>query len=232
MFHKLQEALGFHFQDETLLRHALCHSSYANENKDAGFKSNERLEFLGDAVLGFVTADYLYRKYSDCPEGELTRMRAELVCEESLARGANEIRLGEHLFLGHGEEHGGGRNRESILADAMESVFAAAYLDSGFDAAAKMIHRLILNRHVKKHEITADYKTVLQELVQRTRNQQLQYELISEAGPDHEKVFEIRVLCNGRLLGTGRGTSKKRAEQAAAHAAILAFYPNEISNMH
>ncbi len=228
MLSELERGLGYVFRDKSLLENALRHSSYANENREAGLNDNERLEFLGDSILGFVVADYLFRTYTDRPEGEMTRIRADLVCEKNLAREAETIRLGDHLMLGHGEEQSGGRKRASIVSDAMESVIAAAYLDGGFEAAKGIIDRLILSDicHGKPHNF--DYKTAFQELVQRKKNQIIQYDLTDERGPDHDKEFLVDVMLNGRRVGSGRGSSKKRAEQDAARAAIEALFPNEV----
>lgn len=226
MYTQLQAGLGYIFRDEKLLENALSHSSYANERRD-GRSSNERLEFLGDSILGFVVADYLYGLYPDKPEGDLTRIRADLVCERNLARCAATIRLGEFLLLGHGEEHGGGRTRDSIVSDAMESVLAAAYLDGGFDAAKEIIHRLILAEMPKGRPGNFDYKTLLQELVQREKDQIIRYVLAGEDGPDHNKVFSVEVLLNGVVVGAGKGRSKKKAEQAAAEQAVAALFPEE-----
>ncbi len=226
MYSELEKGLGYVFRDKKLLENALSHSSYANEKRD-GRTSNERLEFLGDSILGFVTADHLYELYPDKPEGDLTRIRADLVCERNLAKCAGTIRLGEFLLLGHGEEHGGGRNRASIVSDAMESVLAAAYLDGGFEAAKGIIHRLILAELPKGRPGNFDYKTWLQELVQREKDQVIHYELIGESGPDHDKIFRVQVLHNGAVVGTGEGRSKKKAEQAAAHEAVKALFPKE-----
>ena len=226
--HELEQHLDYTFHDLRLLRAALYHSSYANEHRAQSVSSNERLEFLGDAVLGFVSADYLYRKHPDLPEGELTRIRADLVCEKNLARAAATIRLGSFLLLGHGEEHGGGRKRDSIVSDAMESVIAASYMDGGFSAAKEIIDRLILCDVPAGKPHNFDYKTALQELVQRKKDQVLRYELIGESGPDHDKKFDVEVLLNGKPCGKGTGSSKKRAEQAAAAAAIDALFPGEL----
>ena len=185
-------------------------------------RSNERLEFLGDAVLGVVTADYLFRKHPDLPEGDLTRLRAALVCEDSLHEVAQSLELGRHLKLGRGEEQGGGRRRPSILADATESVFAAVYLDGGMEAASELIHRVLLDkgREEAVEERRRDFKTELQELVQRKSGSTLGYRLVGSSGPDHAKVFEAAVLLNGEVFSTGTGHSKKEAEQAAAGAAL------------
>lgn len=220
MYEQLQQALSYQFHDQSLLRNALTHSSYANENRSLAMPCNERLEFLGDSVLGFAVADFLYRSFPDRPEGEMTRMRADMVCETTLAQAAISIGLGGELLLGHGEEQGGGRRRASILADAMESVIAAAYLDGGYEAAHGIVERLIFCTVPKTTMHNMDYKTMLQELVQQQRGQTIAYVPAGESGPDHDKRFRVCVLLNGEELGSGEGTSKKRAEQAAAKAAM------------
>ena len=220
MIKDLETALGYRFQNITLLQNALTHSSYANERWHNSLLSNERLEFLGDSILGMVVPAYLFEHFPDRPEGELTRMRADMVCETSLAAIAARLNLGEHLLLGHGEERFGGRNRASILADAVESVIAAAFLDGGMQAASDIITRFVLcNVPVSKLH-NADYKTALQELVQQKKNQTLCYRLVSESGPDHDKVFTAQVLLNDQVVGEGTGSSKKRAEQDAARIAL------------
>ena len=223
MISDLENAIGYRFKNISLLQNALAHSSYANERWHNSLMSNERLEFLGDSILGMTVADYLYRTFPDRPEGELTRMRADMVCEKTLAAVANRVGLGQHLLLGHGEEQGGGRKRESILADAVESVIAACYLDGGFEAAAGFIRSFILCQVPVKQLHNVDYKTALQEKVQQKKNQQLHYHLVGEEGPDHDKRFRVEVLLNGVSLGTGTGTSKKRAEQDAARVALECF---------
>ena len=220
MIRNLENAIGYRFGNITLLQNALTHSSFANERWHDSLKSNERLEFLGDSILGMVVAEFLYRNYPDRPEGELTRMRADMVCETSLAKVADQIGLGEHLLLGHGEEQGGGRNRASILADAVESVIAASFLDGGMEPARSFIEKFILCNVPEQRLRNADYKTALQELVQQKKNQVLSYELTGESGPDHDKHFEVQVLLNGTPIGVGQGTSKKRAEQDAARNAM------------
>ena len=218
---KLEERLGYTFQNRRLLENALTHSSYANENKAKGESSNERLEFLGDSVLGMVVADHLYRNHPDMPEGELTRTRAALVCEESLVEVAGQLELGQYLKLGRGEDAGGGRQRPSIQADAVEAVIAAVYLDGGIGSARKLITRFILTNTRREQEgVIRDFKTALQELVQRESGQVLTYHLLGESGPDHAKVFSVAVELNGKPLGAGEGRSKKEAEQAAAKAAV------------
>ncbi len=225
MISELENAIGYHFKNITLLQNALSHSSYANERWHDSLMSNERLEFLGDSILGMTVADYLYRNFPDRPEGELTRMRADMVCERTLAAVANRIGLGQHLLLGHGEEQGGGRKRPSILADAVESVIAACYLDGGMEPAASFIRNFILCDVPVKRFNNVDYKTALQELVQRKKNQVLTYELVGTSGPDHDKQFEVEVSLNGKPVGRGSGRSKKRAEQDAARSAIQTLYP-------
>lgn len=228
MLSELEKELGYVFRDKTLLTNALTHSSYANENRDRGIHDNERLEFLGDAILGFVVADYLYRSFPTRPEGELTRIRADLVCETNLAKQADTVRLGDFLLLGHGEAQGGGRKRASIVSDAMESVIAASYMDGGFEAAKGIIDRLILRDVPTGRAHNFDYKTALQELVQRKKDQELHYVLTGESGPDHDKHFEVEVCLNGAPVGKGSGSSKKRAEQSAAEAAIEALFPGAL----
>ena len=227
MIRELENAIGYRFHNISLLQNALAHSSYANERWHNSLMSNERLEFLGDSILGMVVADHLYRNFADRPEGELTRMRADMVCEKALARVANQIGLGEHLLLGKGEEQGGGRGRDSILADAVESVIAACYLDGGMEAAKAFISRFVLVNVPVSRLTNADYKTALQELVQQTRNQVLTYTMTGESGPDHDKRFEVELTLNGQVVGRGIGSSKKRAEQDAARNALEALYPGK-----
>ena len=219
---ELETQLNYTFRDPGLLGEALSHSSYANEHRSAGLRSNERLEFLGDSVLGFVTAEFLFLQHPDLPEGDLTRIRAALVCEQSLYEVARKLDLGRYLKLGRGEEAGGGRERTSILADATEAVFAAVYLDGGIGAASTLIHRVLLDAEKEEvvEERRRDYKTALQELVQRQADQVLTYRMIGEEGPDHDKTFLAEVLLNGTQVGTGSGHSKKEAEQSAAKAAL------------
>ena len=227
MIKDLETALGYRFHNITLLQNALTHSSYANERWRDSLASNERLEFLGDSILGMITAEHLYRTFPQRPEGELTKIRADLVCEGALARVANRLHLGDYLLLGHGEEQGGGRHRDSILADAVESILAAAYLDGGFSAASDLIHRFILTDIPVEHPRNVDYKTKLQELVQQKKNQVIQYELTGESGPDHAKEFRVEVRLNDRVVGAGAGSSNQRAEQEAARAAIQKLCPEE-----
>lgn len=218
---KLEEKLGYSFKNPEYLRQALTHSSYANENRKNGVQSNERLEFLGDSILGKVVAEALYKDLSDKAEGDLTRIRAALVCEQSLAQSAEDIGLAEHLLLGRGEQSGG-RQRPSIKADAMEAVLAAVYLDGGEEPVRLIVERLILSKlpQVRSGHIGKDFKTVLQEIIQRDKENHLSYRLIGETGPDHDKRFAVEVLLNGQVIGHGTGHSKKEAEQAAAHSAL------------
>lgn len=227
MIKDLEEAIGYRFHDISLLQNALTHSSFANERWHNSLLSNERLEFLGDSILGMLVAEYLYRNFPDRPEGELTRMRADMVCEKTLAGVAGKLHLGEHLMLGHGEEQGGGRSRDSILADAVESVIAACFLDGGIQAALKFVQTFILVEVPVSQLHNVDYKTMLQELVQQKKNQSLSYALTGESGPDHDKRFTVAVSLNGSVVGEGEGRSKKRAEQDAARAAIANLFPGE-----
>ena len=223
MIKDLEAAIGYKFKNITLLQNALTHSSYANEQWHDSLKSNERLEFLGDSVLGMVVAEHLYKTITDRPEGDLTRMRADMVCERSLAEIAKQLNLGEHLLLGKGEEQSGGRNRPSILADAVESVIAACFLDGGMASAESFIRKFVLCNVPVSTMKNADYKTALQELVQQKKNQQIVYTLVGESGPDHDKKFLVELTLNGEVIGKGVGTSKKRAEQDAARVALEAL---------
>ncbi len=217
---QLEEKLGYEFKNGALLLNALTHSSYANENRAEGVPSNERLEFLGDSVLGFAAAKHLYAVEPSLPEGKMTRLRAELVCEHSLYGVAKELELGAYLRMGHGEEKNGGRERASILADATEAVIAAIFLDGGIEAAVSFVERMVLSPEAVKAHHASDYKTELQELVQRKHDQQLIYTDAGESGPDHDKVFLSEVSLNGELIGRGSGRTKKEAEQAAACRAL------------
>ncbi len=225
MIKDLEIAIGYQFKNITLLQNALTHSSYANERWHNSLLSNERLEFLGDSVLGMLVAEYLYKNFPNRPEGELTRMRADMVCEQTLAAAANRIGLGDHMLLGHGEEQGGGRSRDSILADAVESVIAACFLDGGIQAALQFVQKFILVEVPVTKLHNADYKTSLQELVQQKKNQVLSYAMVGQSGPDHDKKFDVEVSLNGKVVGSGSGSSKKRAEQMAARAAIAKLFP-------
>ena len=228
MIKDLETAIGYQFRNIQLLQNALTHSSYANERWHNSLLSNERLEFLGDSVLGMLVAEYLYKTFPDRPEGELTRMRADMVCEHTLATVANKIGLGTHLMLGHGEERLGGRSRESILADATESVIAACFLDGGLAAAEQFVKQYILVEVPVSRPNNMDYKTALQELVQQKKNQVLSYTLVGQSGPDHDKQFDVEVSLNGTVVGSGSGRSKKRAEQMAAKAAMEKLFPQKV----
>jgi len=217
---ELEDKIGYQFKNKNLLLQALTHSSYANEGKKHG-RNNERLEFLGDSVLSVIVAKHLFLKYKDIPEGELTKLRASLVCEKALDVFAQQLGLGEYLRLGKGEEMTGGRNRPSILADAFEAVIAALYLDGGYQAAQKFVLSFIPeNLDVKSANQLADYKTTLQEIIQQNREEKIEYVLADEKGPDHAKVFTAEVLLNSNVIGVGEGSSKKQAEQNAAKEAL------------
>ncbi|MBO5164365.1 MAG: ribonuclease III [Ruminococcus sp.] len=217
---EFEELIGYKFKDRKLLINALSHSSYANETKNPG-GSNERLEFLGDSVLSVVVSDYLYKHLHSVAEGDLTKLRASLVCEKSLHVFAQRIRLGEYILLGKGEENTGGRERPSILADAFEAVIAAVYLDGGIEAARKHILRFIPSDLVHGAKMAfGDFKTVLQEVVQKNPEEKVEYVLIGEEGPDHNKRFVVEVMLNSQVIGKGRGRSKKDAEQLAAKEAL------------
>ena len=219
---RLEKRIGYHFQNRELLKTALTHSSFANEDRDRHTRSNERLEFLGDSVLGMVTSDYIFKRYADIPEGELTKLRASVVCEQALHEVALSLGLSEFLLLGRGEEAGGGRERASILADAVEAVIGAIYLDGGFEAAQPFVLHSIkpsVEKTAHQHNFN-DYKTMLQEIVQKNREEVLSYRVASQSGPDHDKTFVMEVLLNSNVVACGCGHSKKEAEQAAAHEAL------------
>lgn len=215
-----EEKIGYEFKDKTYIQTALTHSSFANEHKE--FNYNERLEFLGDSVLGLVVSDYLFRARNDLPEGKLTRLRANVVCEESLSSVARKINLGDHLFLGKGEKTSGGSDRDSILADATEAVIAAIYLDGGFDQAKDFILSNLRDTIAKNIDgnIFRDYKTILQEIIQGN-NGKISYKLVGESGPDHNKEFEMQVKCGQDTIGIGKGKNKKEAEKEAARDALV-----------
>ena len=217
-FKELEKRIGYHFTNQAHLQKAMCHASYANEHRLGHFGCNERLEFLGDSILGFIVAQYLYETYPHKPEGELTKIRAAHVCESALCGYAKEIGLGEALLLGKGEEKGGGRERASTLADAFEALLAAMYLDSDLEQVKKFLLPII-SRHNLDDE-TADYKTVLQEYVQQMPGATTSYQQFAESGPDHDKVFSAVVYINEEPIGKGQGKSKKEAEQSAAKNAL------------
>lgn len=216
---ELEKRIGYSFQDKKLLEHAMIHSSYANEHHLGKLGCNERLEFLGDAVLEVVSSDFLFRTFPEMPEGDMTKTRASLVCEPTLAFCAQEIDLGGFLLLGKGEDATGGRGRDSVVSDAMEALIGAIYLDGGFANAKEFIHRFILN-DMEHKKLFYDSKTILQEVVQG-EHEKLTYDLISENGPDHNKSFTVEARVGSRVLGEGTGRTKKAAEQEAAYKALL-----------
>jgi len=217
---EIQDKLSYFFGNPELLIQSLTHSSYANENMKSGMTSNERLEFLGDSLLGMTVAILIYENKPELTEGQMTKLRAELVCEKSLAAQADAFSLGEYIMLGHGEENGGGRRRPSILADAFEAVLAAIYLDGGFEPTMRFVSDRFKGQLDDPLKSNSDYKTLLQEMIQVKPGQTHLYDIIDETGPDHDKTFTVEVKLNGIPFGTGKGKSKKSAEQAAAKAAI------------
>lgn len=219
---KLEQRIGYTFHDKSLLEQALTHSSYANEKKLGKGGCNERLEFLGDAVLELISSDYLYSSCPDVTEGELTKRRASLVCEPSLAFCAREFGLPEFLLLGRGEDLTGGRTRDSIISDATEALLGAIYLDGGFASAKEFVLKFILN-DMEHRQLFYDSKTILQELVQEKGKKPVEYHLIRTDGPDHNKYFTVEALVDGKVMGRGTGHTKKAAEQAAAYQVILKF---------
>ena len=219
---RLEQIIGYTFRNKKLLKQALTHSSYANEKKLGKLGCNERLEFLGDAVLELVSSDVLYAKFPQIPEGELTKKRASLVCEPSLAYCARQFDLPNYLLLGRGEDMTGGRMRDSIVSDATEALLGAIYLDGGFEKAREFVLKFILN-DMEHKQLFYDSKTILQELVQEKGRQTVEYVLTKETGPDHNKQFSVDVLINGTPAGSGTGHTKKAAEQAAAYQAIRGY---------
>ena len=222
-FSQIQNIIGYKFKKEKLLETALTHSSYANEHKSNGTVCNERLEFVGDSVLGFICAELLFKRYPDKTEGEMSKMRSSLVCESALAEYASIIDLGNYLLLGHGENLAGGRERPSTLSDAFEALIAAIYIDGGMENAKKFVIPFLtgaLNSNKQTHVLNRDYKTVLQEIAQQNPGEIISYETVGESGPDHNKCFTVNVYLNSNLLATADGKSKKEAEQNAAHEAL------------
>ncbi len=217
-----QTMIGYRFQNEGLLRQALTHSSYAHEKRMKKHSDNERLEFLGDAVLELVSSEYLYLNYPDNPEGDLTKMRASIVCEPSLASCTKSLRLGDFLYLGKGENMTGGRARKSILSDALEAVLGAIYLDGGFANAKEFVLKFILT-DIEHKQLFYDSKTILQEVVQAEYTEPLSYSLVREEGPDHAKRFIVEARIGDKTVGEGEGHTKKAAEQEAAYRALLAL---------
>ncbi len=216
----LGKVLGYEFRDISLLKVAITHSSFANESKGS-LKSNERLEFLGDSVLSVVVSEYIFKNYPDLPEGNLSKLRASLVCEKTLCKFSKSMDIGSFLLLSHGEQHCNGACRESILADAFEAIIAAIYLDGGLEEAKNFVLRFI------KHEMLSvtsfifdDYKTILQEIVQKNKGEKITYNLIEESGPAHNKIFKMDVRINSNVVGVGTGKSKKQAEQMAAREVL------------
>ena len=222
-FSQLEGAAGYCFEDKTLLKQAMTHSSYANEHRAQHMKDNERLEFLGDAVLEVISSEFLFKEYPEMPEGDLTKLRASIVCEPTLALCARDLNLGEYLLLGKGEERTGGRGRDSIVSDAMEAFIGAIYLDGGFANAKEFIDRFIM-KDIEHKKLFYDSKTILQEIVQRDfKEEEIQYVIIGEEGPDHAKRFIVEVRIGEKTAGTGKGSTKKAAEQEAAYRAIIAL---------
>ncbi len=223
---KLQETIGYTFHSEELLRQAMRHSSYANEHRREHLRDNERLEFLGDAVLELSSSEYIYKKYPAMPEGDMTKLRASLVCEPTLAFCARQIGLPDCISLGHGEELTGGRNRDSIVSDAMEALIGAMYLDGGFEPASTFVKQFIMT-DIEHKKLFYDSKTILQEIIQGGRGDgDLAYVLVGEDGPDHAKRFRVEVRVDGKTYGCGEGSTKKGAEQEAAYRAILQLKGN------
>ena len=220
MLKELQDRIGYHFQDDKLLKKAMVHSSYANEKHRPKYECNERLEFLGDAVLELISSEFLFSLHKTMPEGQLTKTRASMVCEPALAFCARDIELGKYLLLGKGEDATGGRKRESVTSDAMEALIGAIYLDGGFANAKEFIERFIL-KDLENKKLFYDSKTILQEIVQSNFKESVSYELLGEKGPDHNKVFEVAVRIGDARYGVGSGRTKKAAEQEAAYRAIL-----------
>lgn len=218
----LQDRIGYTFHDTSLLNLALTHSSYANEHKNQRVRHNERIEFLGDAVLEIISSEFLYLTYPEMPEGEMSKKRASLVCEPSLAMSAREISLGDYLLLGHGEEIGGGAKRDSILSDAFEALIGAIYLDGGLSPAKEFIHRFVLN-DIEHKVLRQDSKTILQEILQKQHNETISYVLTGTEGPEHDRTFFMEVRLGDQTIGAGSGRSKQAAGQDAAYHAILAL---------
>ncbi len=221
--HQLEKSLRYKFKNKDLLMRALTHSSYANENKMKPIENNERLEFLGDSVISLMVSQYLYKKYPEYPEGDLTKIRAMIVCESSLAYAARKIELGKYILLGKGENITGGRERDSILADTLEAITGAIYIDSDFDCTNKVLLKKFEGDVIHaslKGSLFVDYKTELQERLQKDKNIKIDYRVYKEEGPDHDKIFFIKVYLNSREIGKGKGKNKKEAEQNAAKNAL------------
>lgn len=231
MLHKqdlsiLEQKIGYEFKDRTLLRQALTHSSFSNEQKINKMENYERLEFLGDAVLELLSSQFFFERYPSWKEGQLTRVRSSMVCEPALAFCARDIELQDFILLGKGEEATGGRGRDSIVSDVMEAVLGAIYLDGGFDEAKRFVHRFILS-DLEQKQLFYDSKSILQENVQKA-GKELVYQLVSETGPDHDKTFVIEAFIDGECVGTGTGRNKKSAEQQAAYAVLQKMTPKNL----
>lgn len=224
---KLEAKIRYEFKNKELLKLALTHSSYANEHQKGKLENNERLEFLGDAVLELASSEFLFEAYPGEPEGKLTRMRASMVCEPTLAYCARDLQLGDYLLLGKGEDATGGRKRDSILSDALEALIGAIYLDGGFTNAKEFIKRHILN-DIEHKQLFFDSKTILQEMVQKNSSEKLSYELIGESGPDHDKEFYVRAWIGTQAVSEGKGRTKKAAEQQAAYRAIMKIKEQQV----
>ena len=219
-FSGLEKKIGYSFTDKALIKQALTHSSYMHEKMINKSGDYERLEFLGDAVLEVVSSEFLFHKYPDLPEGKLTKLRASMVCESSLAMCARDIELGKYILLGKGEEACGGRERDSIISDVMEAIIGAIFLDSGMEMAKNHIHKFILS-DLEDKSLFSDSKSLLQEMLQGENKKDFEYVLVAEDGPEHNKTFIVDVLVEGQVLGTGKGRTKKAAQQKAAYEAIL-----------
>lgn len=226
---RLEGCIGYTYKDNSNALQAITHSSYAYEHRNEGLSSNERLEFLGDSVLNFVITNKLFKEVSDMPEGEMSRLRASVVSEASLSRSAKKLDFGQYLLLGKGEETMGGRNRSSLLADAMEAIIGSIYLDGGLNSAEDFITSFLKDNYEKAIEgkLFKDYKTRLQEVVQRKSNFNIKYNVIGEKGPDHDKIFTVAVLINAEQMGVGVGKTKKEAEQKAAGDALHILYSQD-----
>ena len=220
LMEELENKIGYRFKNYKLLKQSMTHSSYANEHRINKLTNNERLEFLGDAVLEIIPSEYLYKNYPKLHEGDLTKMRASIVCEQTLALSSKEIDLGKYLFLGKGEELTGGRERNSIISDAMEALIGALYLDGGFECAKNFIDKYILC-DIKNKQLFYDSKTILQEVVQSDYSEELQYVVVAEEGPDHDKSFVVKAMIGEKEIGMGKGKTKKAAEQQAAYDALM-----------
>lgn len=221
-FEQLEQKIGYRYKDQKLLKQALTHTSFTNEQKINKLASYERIEFLGDAVLEMVSSEFFYFENPQMPEGQLTKLRASSVCEQALAITARELELGRYLLLGKGEEMTGGRERESIIADVVEAIIGSIYLDGGIEPAKKFILTFVLN-DLEKKKLFYDAKSILQEYIQTRKLGEIKYELVGEEGPDHDKIFRVQLLLDGKMIGKGEGQSKKLAQQQAAYMALLKF---------